>query len=95
MHGNHRASHQGRRVLARITRRALAPLTAGLVLLGACGTALGADEELPSGRLGYKWTPDPPKQPMSRESQIALNVVKYGGGAVVGIWFLRKLASRE
>ena len=91
MAGNYRGS----RVLARFARAALAPLAAGLVLLGACGTAMGAEDELPNGRLGYKWTPDPPKQPMSRESQIALNVVKYGGGAVVGIWFIRKLASRE
>ena len=88
-------NHRGGRVLLGLTRWALAPLAAALVLLGACGTAMGAEEDLPSGRLGYKWTPAPPKQPWSRESEMALSVVKYGGGVVVGIWFLRKMASRD
>ena len=91
MFRNYRSGH----VLLRLFRSALAPLAAALVLLGACGTALGAEEELPSGRLGYTWTPDPPKQPLSRDSEMALNVLKYGGGVVVGVWFLRKMASRD
>ena len=79
--------------MRRWIRAALAPLLAAALFFGTAGTArgAGADEELPNGRLGYRWTPDPPKQPMSGPDQFALDVAKYVGGGILAIWLLRKL----
>ena len=79
-----------------LARRALSAVFATLLLAGAAQSAFGvADEDLPQGRLGYRWTPDPPAQPISRENQIALSVAKWVGGAVVVIWVLRKMGSSD
>ena len=75
----------------RIGRRALAPLLAALLLLGAASTAHGAPDDMPNGRLGYRWTPEPPKQTFAMPDPVVFQALKYGGGAVVGIWFLRRL----
>ena len=79
-------------------RRLVAALAAALLLVvAACPAAAAAapDEELQNGRLGYRWTPEPPKQPTSRESQLAWDITKYGGGGLLALWFLRRLLSSD
>jgi hypothetical protein len=79
-----------------VTRRILAAVAAAVFLLVApSDIAAPANEDLPNGRLGYRWTPDPSTPPTSRESQIAWNVAKYGGGGIAALWLLRKLATPE
>ena len=75
----------------RIGRRALAPLLAVLLLFGVASAADGAPDDQPNGRLGYRWTPDPPKQTFAMPDPVVFQVLKYAGGAVVAIWILRKL----
>jgi hypothetical protein len=79
-----------------LARRALGAVAAALLVASASGSAFAlADDDLPQGRLGYRWTPDPPPQPISRENQFAINVAKWVGGAVVVIWVLRKMGSSD
>jgi hypothetical protein len=73
----------------------LAPLLACLLLAAACGTASASEDDISNGRLGYRWTPEPPKEPTSRENQLALDVAKYVGGGILVIWFLRKMATSD
>ena len=73
----------------------LAYLLAALVLTTA-GSAFaapgdGALDELGNGRLGYKWVPDPPRQSYRTQHSMWHDVAKYGGGAVAGLWVLKKL----
>ena len=78
--------------LPRVPRKALAPLVGALLLLGAGSRAFGAtDDDLPQGRLGYRWTPDPPKQTIAMPDPVVIQACKYGGGAVVVLWLVKKL----
>ena len=79
-----------------VRRKALIPLLAGLTLL-CCATNAHAlaEDELPNGRLGYTWVPDPPRQQVSRAERVGANIAKVGGGVVVGFWILRKLFGNE
>ena len=84
------------RILLRgpVRRRVLPAVAAMFLLLATCSNAFAArEEDLPSGRLGYRWTPDPSSAPVSRDSQIAWDVAKYGGGGILALWVLRKLAT--
>ena len=79
-----------------LRRKALIPLLAALMLLCCAGDAYAlADEELPNGRLGYTWVPDPPRQPVSRAERLGANIAKVGGATVVGFWILRKMFGEE
>ena len=74
------------------------PAVAGaLMLLASAGPALAgpADEELTNGRLGYKWVPEPPKRPLTREEQLGVDIAKYGGGGLIVVWLLRRMFSAE
>ena len=79
------------------TRRSVAAVAGAVFLAVAfCAPAAAAgDDEIQNGRLGYRWTPEPPKQPMSPDNQLAWNVAKYGGGGLLALWVLRKLASSD
>ena len=80
----------------RRARLALVPLLVGFVFVVPAGSArAAADDELTNGRLGYRWTPDPPKQPMSSTDQFALDVAKYVGGGILVIWVLRRLFTSD
>ena len=86
------------RVRARALLHFALPAAAGAVLLlSMAGNAGGAltEEDLQSGRLGYKWVPDPPKRPLTAEEELGVKVAKYGGGALVGVWLIRRLMSAE
>jgi len=74
------------------------PVTAAVVLvLGFAGKAAAAlaEDDLQNGRLGYRWTPEPPKRPLTPEEELGVQVAKYGGGGLVGIWLLRRMFSKE
>ena len=80
----------------RRAKLAVAALLVGLAFVVPAGsTRAAADDELTNGRLGYRWTPDPPKQPMSSTDQFALDVAKYVGGGILVIWVLRRLFSSD
>jgi hypothetical protein len=82
------------RQLARrpVARRIAAAVAMAFLLVAPRASAAPApDEDLPNGRLGYRWTPDPASPPVSRESQIAWDVAKYGGGGILALWLIRKL----
>jgi len=68
-----------------------------VLLLSMAGSARGAltEEDLQSGRLGYKWVPDPPKRPLTAEEELGVQIAKYGGGGLVGLWLIRRLLSSE
>jgi hypothetical protein len=79
-----------------LRRKALIPLLAALMLLCCAGDAYAlAEEELPNGRLGYTWVPDPPRQPVTRAERVGANIAKVGGGVIVGFWVLRKMFGEE
>ena len=75
-------------------RNVAASLLAAFLLVGAGARAFAAPDELPSGRLGYRWTPEPSKQKFAMPDPVVFKAIKYGGGAVVAIWILRKLFGR-
>ena len=77
--------------MSRVARKALAPLLAVLLVLGASSVARGDADDMPNSRLGYRWTPQPPKQSFAMPDPVVFQWVKYGGGAVAGLWVLRKL----
>ena len=79
-----------------IIRRILPAVAAAFLLLAPVAAAAApSGDDLPNGRLGWRWTPDPPSAPVSRESQIAWDVAKYGGGALLALWIIRKLATSD
>ena len=79
-----------------ISRRALAPLLGALLALSLTAEVRGiAEEDIPSGRLGYAWVPDPPKEPGSSSQELGLEIAKYGGGSLVALWVLRKMFGGE
>jgi hypothetical protein len=79
-----------------IGRGVLPFLVAALLVLVLTGSASGnLEQDLPEGRLGYRWVPEPPKQPRTETEEMALQVAKYGGGGLLGLWLLRKLFSNE
>lgn len=59
----------------------------------AAGSSL--EDDLNNGRLGYKWVPDPPKRPLTREEELGVEVAKYGGGGLIVIYVLRRMFSKE
>jgi hypothetical protein len=63
------------------------------VFAGSASASL--EDDLPNGRLGYKWTPDPPSHPLTQSEELGLEVAKYGGGGLIGLWLLRKMFSTE
>jgi hypothetical protein len=80
----------------RFLGRALAPLAGALIVLGFAGNAHAApDEEMPQGRLGYRWVDAPPARKMTDADQLGLEIAKYGGGSLVAVWLLRKMFSAE
>jgi hypothetical protein len=77
-------------------RKLVGPALAALLLLGAARPAFGlSDDELPNGRLGYRWVPAPQSYPMSRPQRLATDVAKIGAAALVGLWRWRKLFATE
>jgi hypothetical protein len=77
-----------------VSRRIVPVVAAVFLLVAPCANAAPAsDEEMQNHRLGYNWTPKPSSQPMSRDSQIAWNIAKYGGGGIAALWLLRKLVT--
>jgi hypothetical protein len=79
-----------------IGRKAVAPFLAALLLLGAARPAFGlSEDDLPSGRLGYKWVPTPPRYPMSQPERLATDAAKIGAAALAGLWLWRKLFASE
>jgi hypothetical protein len=78
-------------------RGSLPLLAAALFVLAFAGTASGAlqEESLPQGRLGYQWVPEPPSRPLTEAEELGVQVAKYGGGGLVGLWLLRKMFSTE
>jgi hypothetical protein len=79
-----------------IGRWAVAPFLAALLLLGAARPAYGlSEEELPDGRLGYKWVPTPPRYPMSQRERLATDAAKIGAASLAGLWLWRKLFASE
>ena len=68
-----------------------------LVLLCAAGSAaaLPSEDDLPQGRLGYKWVPDPPSRPLTPQEELGVQVAKYGGGGLIVMWLLRRMFSQE
>ena len=79
-----------------VRRRALAVGAGLLLLLGVAGEARAiSEQELPNGRLGYKWVPTPPQGPGIQPDEMAVTVAKVGAGAVAAIWVLRKLTGAE
>lgn len=73
-----------------------ASLLAALLLLGAARPAYGlTEDELPNGRLGYRWVPAPQSYPMSRPQRLATDVAKVGAGGLVVLWLWRKLFATE
>ena len=83
--------HFGRKLIGHKTLATLLAVLLLAVSASADASPLGLADELPSGRLGYKWVPDPPKKPMSAAEQMWLDVAKYGGAVLVGGWLLKKL----
>ena len=84
--------------IGRALLRFALPAAAGVILLLlSAGSADGAmtEEDLQNGRLGYKWVPDPPKRPLTREEELGVQVAKYGGGGLVGLWLIRRLMRSE
>ena len=61
----------------------------------APAAALPSEDELPQGRLGYKWVPDPPSRPLTPQEELGVQVAKYGGGGLVVMWLLRRMFSQE
>ena len=43
------------------------------------------EDDIPNGRLGYKWTPEPPSRPLTQSEELGLEVAKYGGGGLIGM----------
>ena len=76
-------------------RRTLAPLAGALIVLAAAGEARASAEEMPQGRLGYRWVQPPPARPMTAADQLGLDVAKFGGGSLVAVWVLRKMFGAE
>ena len=71
-------------------------LLAALVLLGAARPAYGlVEDDIPNGRLGYRWVPAPQSYPMSRPQRLATDAAKIGAAALVGMWLWRKLFATE
>jgi hypothetical protein len=69
---------------------------AALTLFVFAGNASASlEDDLPNGRLGYKWTPEPPSRPLTQSEELGLEVAKYGGGGLIGLWLLRKIFSNE
>ena len=87
------AGFPGRKAL----RAALPPVAAVLLLLSAASDAPagGLEDDLQNGRLGYQWVPDPPKRALTPQEELGVKVAKYGGGALVGVWLIRRLFSAE
>jgi hypothetical protein len=79
--------------------RRLLPLAgAALLVLTFAADAHGRsslEDDLNNGRLGYKWVPDPPKRPLTREEELGVEVAKYGGGGLIVIYVLRRMLSKE
>lgn len=60
------------------------------------GPASAAEvDDQPQGRLGYTWVPDPPKRPFTPSDELGVEIVKYGGGGLIGLWLLRRMFSKE
>ena len=76
-------------------RRALAPLAGALLVLAVAGEARASAEEVPQGRLGYRWVEPPPSRPMTDADRLGLDIAKFGGGSLVAVWLLRKMFSAE
>ena len=74
-----------------LSYRILAPLAAALVVLTFAGRAAAADDDVPNGRLGYRWTPEPPKQGFAEPDPTTMKIAKIGGCSIAGLWLLRKL----
>jgi len=79
-----------------ISRRALAQLVGVVVGICASSAALAVSEEdLPSGRLGYTWVPEPPKPASTGTEETALRIAKYGGAGLVVLWLFRRMVAAE
>jgi hypothetical protein len=79
-----------------IGRGVLPYLAAVLFVLAFAGSAAAnLEQDLPEGRLGYRWVPDPPAQPRTETEEMALQIAKYGGGGLLGIWLLRKMFTTD
>ena len=87
----------GSGILGPVSERVLLPAAAAMLLLSVASEARagGLEDDLNNGRLGYKWVPDPPKRPLTAEEELGVKVAKYGGGALVGVWLIRRLFSNE
>jgi hypothetical protein len=82
----------------RILGLGLLPLAAAaLVLVARADTASATplEDDLKNGRLGYAWVPDPPKRPLTEQEELGVQIAKYGGGGLIGLWLLRKMFSTE
>jgi hypothetical protein len=79
-----------------IGRWTLAPLVGVVVGICASSAALAVSEEdLPSGRLGYTWVPDPPKAAPAGTEETALQIAKYGGAGLLVLWLFRRMVATE
>lgn len=77
--------------------RTLAVVAGALLLLPSAGPAAAGplERDLENGRLGYKWVPEPPKRPLTPEEKLGVEIAKYGGGALIVVWLLRRMFSAE
>jgi hypothetical protein len=67
-----------------------------MLLAPAAGASPNAlEEDLKNGRLGYQWVPDPPKRPLTEQEELGVQIAKYGGGGLIGLWLLRRMFSTE
>ena len=86
----------GTQTKGRFLGRAAVPLAGAILALCLATKAYGAaDEELPQGRLGYKWVEPPKGRPVTDTDRLGMDIAKYGGGSLIAVWLLRKMFSAE
>ena len=73
----------------------LAAAALGVLAWAGDASAAGLEDDLRNGRLGYQWVPDPPKRPLTEQEELGVQIAKYGGGGLIGLWLLRRLFSTE
>ena len=76
--------------------RAALPLAGAIIALCLAGKAYAApDEDQPQGRLGYKWVEPPKARPVTDTDRLGMDIAKYGGAGLIGVWLLRKMFAKE